>query len=102
MHEGFPLAGLGMAYEQALHGSAARHTPAEQPCWKDTGVVDDEHASRLEKLRKRGNGSMAHRAGCTIQEKHARGAALRGGLLRNQFRRKIEIEIADVHVRNRV
>ena len=77
MHESFPLGACGAADEQALDGSAARYTPAEKPCRKDARVVDDEHIARFEKLRKRGDGSIDHRADCTIEDEHARGAPLR-------------------------
>jgi hypothetical protein len=83
MHESFPLAALGAADEQALDGSAARHTPAEEPCRKDARVVDDKHIAPLETLGKGSDGFVDHRADCAIEEKHARGVPLRGGFLRN-------------------
>jgi hypothetical protein len=76
MHEGLPLGALGAPDEQALDGSAARHTPAEEPCRKDARVVDDEHVAPLETLGKRRDGFIDHRADCAIEEKHARGAPL--------------------------
>ena len=83
VHERFPSVVLGAADEQTLHGPAARDAAAEKPRWKYPGIVDDEDIARFEKLRKRGDGSVADRAGCTFEEKHARGVPLRGGLLRN-------------------
>src|SRR5947207_553279 len=102
MHESFPLGACGAADEQALDGSAARYTPAEKPCRKDARVVDDEDIAPLEKLGKGRDGFVDHGPDCAIEEEHARGAPLRCRLLRDQFRRKIEIEIADIHVRGRV
>jgi hypothetical protein len=83
MHEGFPRVASGVANKQTLHGAAARHTPAEEPRRNDARVVDDEHIARFEKLRECGDDFMAHRAACTIEEKHPRGISLGRGFLRD-------------------
>ena len=102
VHEGFPRVASGVANEQTLHGAAGRYTPAEEPRRKDARVVDDEHIAGFEKLRECGDGSMAHGTACAIERKHPRGASLWRGLLRDQFSGQIEVEIANVHVRDRV
>ena len=45
------------------------------------------------------DGAVDDAARAPIELEKPRLAALRGGFLRDEFRRKIEIELADVHVR---
>ena len=102
VHEGFPRVASGMTNEQTLDGAAGRRPPAEEPRRKDARVVDDEYIARFEKLRECGDRSIAHRTSCAIEEKHPRRTSLGRGVLRDQFSGQIEVEIANVHVRDRV
>ncbi len=73
------------------------NTAADQPRRKHPRVVDDDEIAGAEELGNRGDLRMDDRSGGTIETQQARRAALRRRLLRDQFRGKVEIELADVH-----
>src|SRR5262249_22020494 len=102
MHERLPVIGVGRSRdEQALDHSAAGHPTAEQARRKNARVVDDYEVARVKKIGKRGDRRVADGSRCPREVKQARTAALRGRLLCNELGWKIEVELADVHVRDR-
>ena len=89
------------ADEQTLDRATARDPPAEQPSRKDARVVDDQQIAGRSSA---GNAAIAgvldhapSRAPAVSRREPPRSG---GRLLRDQFRGKFEVEVADVHVRD--
>ena len=84
--------------QQTLDGAAARHTTAEQPRRKHSGVVDDEQIARLEAARQAPRSvECTSRSGRSRQVQQTRAAAVGSRFLRDQLGRQIEIEVANEH-----
>ena len=88
------------ANEQALHRAAARHSSAHQARGKHARVVDDDEVARLKESRKVDDASVCDASGRAIQMKQPRSRTLGGWFLGDQLGREVEVEIADVHVRD--
>ena len=89
--------GSGSREQQTLDRAAARDTMAEQPRRKDAGVVGDEKIAGSKEgrqMREPWRASWQH--GRAIEHQKSR-LAPRGGLLRDQLFRKIEIKRVDFH-----
>jgi hypothetical protein len=72
---------------------------AQKPRWKHSGVVDDDEVAGPQQLRQRGDSRVRDDAGFAAEVQQTRAAALGGRLLSDELRRKVEIEVADIHVR---
>jgi hypothetical protein len=87
-------------HKQTLDGAAARHAPAEQARRKYPRVVDDDKVAWMQTLGQRRDVCMRDIAGLSIEMEQPRAAPPRR-FLRDQIGREIEIELADLHVRDR-
>jgi hypothetical protein len=87
--------------QQALDCAAARHPATEQPCRKHAGVVDDDEIAGAQESGKRGDVGVDNGPAVAIESQQARRAAVRRRLLRDQFGRKVEVELTDVHLVDR-
>src|SRR4051812_32035259 len=86
-------------HQQAFDRAAAGIAAAEQARGEDSGVVDDDQIAGAEELGQRADLRMRDRTGLAVEVQQARAAARRRRLLRDQFRRKVEVEVADIHAR---
>jgi hypothetical protein len=64
---------------------------------KDSAVIQNENIALVQMSGKIGEQIVLDRAGLPVEHQHPRGAAIGERLLRNQFRRKMEIEVGDEH-----
>src|SRR6266545_7896669 len=67
-----------------------------QACGQHTRVVDDNELA-AELLRQVREEAMTHLAPATVVDKQARGVAARGGMLGDQLRREVVVELARIH-----
>ena len=85
--------------QEAFDGAAAGVAAAEEPRREDASVVDDEEVAGAQQFRQRADIRVRNRAGGAVEMQQARAAAGRRRLLRDQFRGKVEVEVADIHAR---
>ena len=64
---------------------------------KHPRVVDDHKVTRKEQIRQRRNECVAEVIAGAIEQQQAGAAALWSRILGDELRRKIEIELADIH-----
>jgi len=86
--------------QQTLDGAATGHATTEQARGEDSGVVDDDEVAGAQPIRQRGDPRVRDDAGFPVEMKQTGPAALRGRLLGDELRWKIEVEVADIHVRS--
>src|SRR4051794_32943625 len=75
---------------------------AEQACRKHARVVDDEQIAGTEQFWQRRHRRVSDWTAAAGQIEETSRPALGGRLLGDQFRRKLEVELADVHPRSMV
>ncbi len=85
--------------QEAFDRASARHTPSEQPRGKHTRIVDDDDIAFAKGQREIVNRAVDDAAGAAIELEQPCPAALLGRFLGDQFGREIEVELANVHVR---
>jgi hypothetical protein len=94
---------IGICYrpdQETLDRAAARIATAEQARRVDPRVVDDQQITRAQEPRQPRDVGVRQRSARAIDHQQASGAANGRRLLGDQFRGKVEVEVADVHVRN--
>jgi len=74
---------------------------AAQPRRDHAGIVQHQNVAGLEKLRQLGKLAVFDFSGFPLQHQQARTVAARGGLLRDESGRQVEMEIGGSHRRER-
>src|SRR5262249_26039246 len=72
-------------------------TPAEEARGKDAAVVDDQQVAGWKQRREVVKETVLVSAGIAMEVQHARTSAHRQRFLRNEFFRKMEVEVGDPH-----
>jgi hypothetical protein len=70
---------------------------AEQTRREDASVVDDHQVAGPKQIRQVRDQPVIDRAGLAPESQQTRGGALRRRFLGNEFRRKLIVELADIH-----
>lgn len=86
-----------MSEQQAFDGPSARHPSAEEPRWEHFGVVDDEQIAAFEKVRKGRDRRVRQLPSRPVEDQQPRLVALGGGRLGDEMRRKVIVEIRQIH-----
>ena len=97
MHEHIPRVTVDLSQQQAFDNTSAGIAMTDQARRNDARVVDDEKVVPRQERRKVRNALMSPPGDGAIDHEQPRGAALRGGRLRDELRRKIEGEIRKAH-----
>jgi hypothetical protein len=83
--------------QETFDGASARNTTTEQASRKHASVIDHEKVAWLEQQRQRRDGRGSHEPRGPRQEQQTRVRAIGKRRLCDQFRGKIEVELADEH-----
>ena len=97
MHEHIPRVTVDLSKQQAFDSASAGIAMPNQARCNDTRVVDNEKVVSRQERRKVRNALMSPPGYGAIDHEQPRGAALCGGRLRDELRRKIEGEIRKTH-----
>src|SRR5262249_13099183 len=98
MHQRFPHPIVfELPNEQTLDRAAAWNAAAQQTRRKHARVVHDQQIAGRKELRQRSDRGMADGPGPPVETQEPRAAAIGGSVLRDQIRRKIKVECADIH-----
>ena len=88
---------FSLTNEKAFRRAASREAHADQSRRKHFRIVDDEDVARPEQLGKIAELTMNEGASLAVEHQQPAAASFNGRLLRDQFVRKLEIEVGNVH-----
>ena len=83
--------------EETLGGATAGQAAADEPRREDARVVHHQEVTRDQQRRKLAERMVRHRTIHQVQPQESRCTALGRGLLGDEFRRQVEVEIRDAH-----